>query len=105
MKPSRYSRRRNSVVRRYKSASARVSWTSGWRGRRGGRSRSRATLERRVRIITACVSARLAVIARHEVLALELLPGAELTGPQQRDEVVQLPQVVLKRRGREQQDE
>src|SRR5205807_400984 len=53
-----YSRRRNSVVRWYRSASARVSLTSGWRGRRGGRSRSSATLERLVRIITSCVSAR-----------------------------------------------
>src|SRR3989475_3163596 len=58
MKPSRYSRRRNSVVRWYRSASARVNLTSGCRGRRGGRFRSSTTLERRVRIITSCVSAR-----------------------------------------------
>src|SRR5207237_915623 len=49
--------------------------------------------------------ARLAVVARDEMLALELLPGAELAGPEQRDEVVQLAQVVLERRRREQQDE
>src|SRR5882762_1013905 len=35
----------------------------------------------------------------------ELRPGAELSRPQQRDEVVQLAQVVLQRRRREQQDE
>src|SRR3989440_422201 len=47
----------------------------------------------------------LAMVARDQVLALELLPGAELPGAEQRDEVVQLTQVVLKRRGGEQQDE
>ncbi len=45
------------------------------------------------------------MVARHQVLGLELLPGAELSGPEQRDEVVQLAQVVLERRGGEQQDE
>src|SRR6266700_4020181 len=49
--------------------------------------------------------ARLAVVAGDQVLALELLPGAELPGPEQRDEIVQLAQVVLERRGGEQQDE
>src|SRR3989449_6449382 len=49
MKPSRYSRLKKSVVRWYRSASARVSFTSGCRGRRGGRFKSSTTLERRVR--------------------------------------------------------
>src|SRR5439155_27236186 len=48
--------------------------------------------------------AGLAVVARHQVLGLELLPSAELAGPEQRDEVVQLAQVVLERRRGEQQD-
>src|SRR5205807_491324 len=48
---------------------------------------------------------RLAVVARHQVLSFELLPRAELAGPKQGDQVVQLAQIVLQRRGREQQDE
>src|SRR5439155_22269195 len=47
----------------------------------------------------------LAVVARDEVLALELLPRAELARPEQRDEIVQLAQVVLERRSGEQEDE
>src|SRR2546422_2214501 len=39
------------------------------------------------------------------MLTLELLPGAELPGPEQGDEVVELAQVVLERRGGQQQDE
>src|SRR5207253_2123621 len=64
MKPSRYSRLKKSVVRWYRSASARVSFTSGCRGRRGGRFKSSTTLERRVRIITSCVRARSAAGSR-----------------------------------------
>src|SRR5207237_9805321 len=47
----------------------------------------------------------LAVVARDEVLALKLLPRAELARPEQRDEIVQLAQVVLERRSGEQEDE
>src|SRR5438093_1200433 len=43
--------------------------------------------------------------ARDQVLTLELLPGAELPGPEQGDEVVELAQVVLERRRGQQQDE
>src|SRR5207245_9016632 len=48
---------------------------------------------------------RRAMVARDQVLGAELLPGAELARSEQRDEVVQLAQVVLERRRREQQDE
>src|SRR5207247_11185628 len=47
----------------------------------------------------------LALIALDEVRRPELRPGAELAGPQQRDEVVQLAQIVLQWRGGEEQDE
>src|SRR5439155_1071944 len=46
-----------------------------------------------------------AAVASHEMHLAELRPGAELSRPQQRDEVVQLAQVVLQWRRREQQDE
>src|SRR5206468_5979374 len=49
--------------------------------------------------------AGLAVVARNEVCFAELLPGAELAGPEQGDQVVQLAEVVLQGRRREQQNE
>src|SRR5437868_6718524 len=43
-------------------------------------------------------------ITGREVQLLELLPGAELAGAEQRDEVVELAQIVLEGRRREEQE-
>ena len=53
--------------------------------------------------LSASDIARLSLVARSEVLSPELLPGAELAGSEQGDEVVQLAEIVLQRCRREQE--